>query len=181
MKKIGIYGLQNEYLDWIKSYLSDRFQYVLIDHVFSRYLHCEVGVPQGSILGPLLFLIYFNDLPSSLHHCNVDSYADDTTVSVAGEYFEEIENKLTSNCEKLSKWMKMNKLKLNPDKTHLMTKGTAQKLSNIPRLLKLKMDSVLLNHNESGYEKLLGCNVSKSLKWNHQVQEILAKLVKRLV
>ena len=79
IQKLKIYGLDDEYLAWVHSYLSDRQQAVWIGHVLSDFIKTDVGVPQGSNLGPLFFLIYFNDLPGTLEG-DVDSYADDTTL-----------------------------------------------------------------------------------------------------
>ena len=62
IQKLKIYGLDEDYLEWIESYLTDRFQSVWIDHVYSSYQHCQIGVPQGSNLGPLFFMTFFNDL-----------------------------------------------------------------------------------------------------------------------
>ena len=79
-KKMRIYGLEEDFLCWINSYLSERYQAVWIDNSLSEFLPSEVGVPQGSNPGPLFFLIFFNDLPGTLQD-PVDSYADDTTIS----------------------------------------------------------------------------------------------------
>ena len=82
---------------WVESYLTDRFQAVWIDLAMSDFLGCKVGVPQCSNLGPLFFLIFFNDLPFTLE-CATDAYADDTTLTVAGDSVEEIGIKMTENC-----------------------------------------------------------------------------------
>ena len=76
--------------------MTNRQQAVWIDHVLSEFVSTEVGVPQGSNLGPLFFLIFFNDLPNTLE-CETDSYADDTTISETGRTVDEIGDKLTQN------------------------------------------------------------------------------------
>ena len=101
LQKLRAYGFDEDSLQWVHSYLTDRQQAVWIDHALSDFLPCEVGVPQGSNLGPLLFLIFFNDLPQSLD-CEADAYADDTSLTVSGETVEEIGEKMTRNCDLVS-------------------------------------------------------------------------------
>ena len=84
---------------------------------------CEVGVPQGSILGPLIFLLFINDL-SYLVNSDIQQYADDTTVSESDSNIQVISENLTNSCDKISSWMSQNMLKLNPDKTHILLLGT---------------------------------------------------------
>ena len=151
LQKLKIYGLQKDCLDWLTSYLGGRYQAVWIDHQLSEFLNCDVGVPQGSILGPLLFLLYLNDLPEILES-QADSYADDTTLTATGDSIQEVEEKLTRDGCKVSLWMKSNRLKLNPQKTHLLTIGTQRKLATLPRKLLVQMDGVLLDENSSGCE-----------------------------
>ena len=150
-----------------------------MDHVFSEFLHCEVGVPQGSNLGPLFFIIFFNDLPYNLES-EVDSYADDTTISATGSSVEEIGDKLTADCDKVSNWMRANKLKLNPDKTHILTMGTQQRLNTLPETIEVTMDNVVLEEDPSKCELLLGCQIAANLKWHQQVSRLLSKLRTRL-
>ena len=164
---------------WVQTYLTGRHQAVWIDHVMSDFLSCEVGVPQGSNLGPLLFLIYYNDLPHFLR-CDVEAYADDSTLTVSGATTEEIGRKLTENCEVVSNWMLGNRLKLNADKTHLMTVGTNRRLQLQENKVVVIMDDTELVESRDRFETLLGCQIEPELKWHKQVEELLKKLRKRL-
>ena len=111
------------------SYLENRQQAVWINQCYSDFLEYNVGVPQGSILGPLLFLIYYNDLPYEID-CSLEAYADDSTLSYSGND-SMIGYALSKNCSKVVDWMKKNRLKLNVEKTHVMLLGTNQRLKNI--------------------------------------------------
>ena len=178
--KLRIYGLDEDFLDWIYSYLTCRYQAVWLDHVLSDFLMCEVGVPQGSNLGPLFFLVFFNDLPHLLDNA-VDNYADDTTITATAKTVPEIGNKLTADCKKVSEWMRSNKLKLNPDKTHIMTLGTAERLRILPETIQVTMDNIILEEDLQKSELLLGCQIEANLKWKKQIQSLLEKLRKRIV
>ena len=180
IRKLKIYGIEEAFASWISSYLTNRYQAVWIDHVYSDYLHCGVGVPQGSNLGPLFFIIFFNDLPYHLEG-SADSYADDTTLTATGASIQEISEKLTVDCEAVSDWMKANKLKLNPDKTHILTVGTQQRLNILDDTVTVEMDNVLLTESASKTELLLGCHINANLKWQQQVKFLIVKLRTRLV
>ena len=138
-----------------------------------------MGVPQGSILRPLLFLIFFNDLPKFLS-CQIEVYADDSTLSVSGTTIEEIGNSLTENCAIVSKWMSGNKMKLNANKTHLMTLGTSRRLQGQNVKLSVEMNGQYLQESDSKVETLLGCSIEPSLKWHQQILGLVQKLRKRL-
>ena len=123
-----------------------------MDHTLSEFVQCAVGVLKWSNLGPLffhfsyfpnflIFLIFFNDLPATLDN-GVDSYADDTNIFATAKTVEEIGQKLTEDCEKVSNWMRSNKLKLNPGKTHVMTLGTSQRLRLLEQPVQVRMDGI---------------------------------------
>ena len=179
LKKLKLYRVDDSVLQWLRSYLTERQQTVWIDHVYSDLLMSEVGVPQGSNLGPLLFLSFFNDLPSYLS-CDAEAYADDTTLSCSGISFEEVGNRLSENCNKVSLWMAQNKLKLNTDKTHVLSLGTNRRLKNQLVSLEVTMDGVHLTQTDTKSETLLGCKIQSSLKWHEQIKLVLKKLKSRL-
>ena len=81
IQKLWATSINNDYVSLFESYLSDRTQYVNINGCHSTLRGANLGVPQGSILGPVLFLIYINDLPETLEHSATDIYADDTSIS----------------------------------------------------------------------------------------------------
>ena len=179
LEKLEIYGVDKSFLAWIESYLTGRYQGVWIDHTMSSCLPCDIGVPQGSNLGPLFFIIFANDLPFVLN-CSMDQYADDSTLTATGKTVNEINDKLESNCEVVSNWMEENKLKLNADKTHILTLGTEQRLRLPGNKVNVTMDGFVLQESPEQYETLLGCCIEPNLKWHKQVTELLSKLKKRL-
>ena len=179
LQKMKMYGFQDDLINWISSYLTDRFQSVWIDHVFSSFLHNSIGVPQGSNLGPLFFLIFFNDLPTYITE-KVDCYADDSTMSATASSIEEIGVILSDDCNRLSDWMAGNSFKLNAGKTHLMTVGTKERLKTLQSDLTVAMDGVILKEDPDKCEFLLGVKIQADLKWSEQIDYLAGKLKKRL-
>ena len=181
VEKLKIYGMDNEFVEWETCYMTNRKQAVWIDHLFSDWQDITVGVPQGSILGPLFFIIFANDLPHSLT-CQVDSYADDSTLTVTKATIEELNEDLNVNCELVSQWMYQNQLCLNADKTHLMITGTSQRLRrmDISEKLDIEMDGFKLFESAEKSEYLLGVHIQSDLKWTKQIEELKSRLKNRL-
>ena len=118
--KLNNYGIRGIVLSWLKSYLSNRQQFVSIDNVESSPLNIKCGVPQGSILGPLLFLIYINDIVNSSTVLAFVLFADDTNIVLSHTNLNELIDTLNAELRKVSSWFKCNKLSLNISKTNFM-------------------------------------------------------------
>lgn len=117
LSKLQTYGVRGVVLKLIESYLTDRCQYVSVCGVTSDQIKMKRGVPQGSILGPLLFLIYVNDFCSIPYTPKVIMYADDTNIFFTARSLFELENMVNMYLNQLSEWLTLNKLQLNSDKT----------------------------------------------------------------
>ena len=117
------YGFSRGALQLIHSYLNGRKQRVKVNGSFSTWIETSVGVPQGSVLGPLLFNIYLNDLFMFVTDCKICNYADDTTIYVCDGNHGNVINKLERETLILSEWFQNNHMKLNGDKCHLMIFG----------------------------------------------------------
>ena len=113
------YGIRNTTNLWFKNYLNDREQFVDINGVQSDKKKILCGVPQGSVLGPLLFLIFINDLPNATDFLTL-LFADDTTFQISGVDIDQLYSIANSELEKSSVWFKANKLTLNVKKTKYM-------------------------------------------------------------
>ena len=120
LQKLHHYGIKNKALIWFKSYLTNRTQYTEVGDTLSDVGFINCGVPQGSVLGPLLFLLYINDISESSQLLKFFLFADDTTVFYSDKTNPETENLLNTELNKVSDWLAANKLSLNVDKSNFM-------------------------------------------------------------
>ena len=111
-KKLEYYGIQERQLAWFKSYLANRKQFSKVNGIDSSVEEINVGVPQGSCLGPLLFLIYINDLPRSVQGSRMSMYADDTSICHKSSDIAQLNGAINSDLALVEKWLKGNKLSL---------------------------------------------------------------------
>ena len=118
LKKMEHYGIRGISLEWFKIYLNQIVQYVTYRSTNSKSLKIPCGVPQGSVLGPLLFILYSNDIPNSLKYSKSILFADDTTVYISGEDVTYLTRCLNHDLSQLNDWFRANKLSLNANKTN---------------------------------------------------------------
>ena len=128
-RKLHFLGIKGKELNWFENYLSSRIQVVGVGGASSDPPHITSGVPRGSILGPLLFVIHINDSPLCIKICNVLIYVDDTVLFCAGSNSKVIEDNLNQDLNTLGEQLQVNSLFLNTTKTEAMLFGTHSKLS----------------------------------------------------
>ena len=179
LAKLAKYHTETNTLDWFRSYLTGRTQVVSVSGVLSSPLNLEVGVPQGSILGPLLFSIYMNDLPLLLKNTEVDIYADDTTIWSSGTDCTDIQNTLNISLDKANSWFKLNGMIPNTKKTKHLLIGSVQKLIHSSETtMEIYIDNIKLE--EAAGEKLLGVVIDSNLSWNLHIDYLIKKLNSRI-
>ena len=154
------------------SYMTNRTQQVQIGNALSNKCPVKYGVPEGSILAPLLFILYVNDLPLSISNCNTDMYADDSTIH--WENISDIQTKVQEDLNRIELWCKDNNMFINCSKTKCMTVGTKQKLAFQNEELFLTINSEQLQH--STCKKLLGIKIDSNLNWKNQIDHICSKI-----
>ena len=172
IKKLEHYGIRGTCNNWFRSYLTERKQYVSINGFESEKVNMEYGVPQGSVLGPLLFLIYINDLNTAIKFCTTRLFADDTCLLIKNKSLKQMQKQLNLDLRNLCKWLKANKISLNASKTEMILFRHPNKEVNYN--LKIKIDGKKLQ--SSDYVKYLGIYLDPFLKWNHHVDIIAPKL-----
>ena len=168
LHKLSFYGFSTLCCNFFKSYLTDRSQKVKGFTSFSNELPINIGVPQGSILGPILFLIYINDLPNIFINCKCHLYADDTTIYCRAKTTHEAEKCLQSNLDRVSRWFQENQLVVNVSKSNIMLIGSKASTSNSSIVTSLNGQNLTHVSNI----KLLGLQIDSVLNWKLHIDSI---------
>ena len=170
LNKLKYYGVTGAANLLFQNYLSNRQQYVEYNGATSHKLKISTGVPQGSILGPLLFLIYINDLPSVSNVLQMLMYADDTTLYCNFNSINNV-NRINEELCKVSAWLSANKLALNVAKTKYIMFRTINKRIQYPEM---KLNNIAIERVSKF--KFLGIWLDEYLNWNHHISHISIKL-----
>lgn len=173
LHKLKLYHFSEKTINLFKSYLTNRKQLVKIDNTESQMKTILSGVPQGSILGPLLFIIYINDIAFTCGDSNIDLYADDTTLHESGYNINEIQMKLQITLNKIIKWCDINNMVIHPEKSKCMVIGTVPRVKAVKEF-HLNINGTLIENVT--VQKVLGVYVDNTLTWNVQVDEVCKKL-----
>ena len=172
LNKLDFYGIRGVANDWLRSYLTNRQQFTSIDGHESEKAHMPYGVPQGSVLGPLLFLIYINDLHNAIKYSTVRHFADDTNLLINNKSPKQLQKRLNLDLRNLSKWLKANMISLNSSKSELIIFKHPSKTINYN--FKIKLDGKKLI--PSKFVKYLGVYIDCNLSWAYHIDILATKL-----
>ena len=164
--KLKLYDLDDKCMAWFKDYLSNRSHNVSVNGISSKQADYVGGIPQGSILGPLLFIIYIDNLPNAVSgKTKVSMYADDTALYTISKDVNDLNCTLNTDLEKVFNWLIRNKLSLNVRKTELLVLGSKQ------RLCRINDENINVHINGSKLTRVnkfihLGVIIDENLSWN---------------
>ena len=171
LTKLYHYGFRGVSNEWFCNYLSNRQQFVSYNAARSPNENVKCGVPQGSILGPLLFILYMNDICYTSKLLKTILFADDTTVFYSHTNIHVLTDVINNELKEVSNWFKANKLSLNAKKTNLMYLGTRKQISNMSKVnIDIYLDGCKLNRVNDA--KFLGITIDETLTWKKQVENI---------
>ena len=172
--KLSLYKCQGPDLSLISSYLQSRQQVIDSGKGLSTPAYIKSGVPQGSILGPTLFLIFINDLPLHMEYCDIDLFADDATFHANGKTKSEVEPKLQTDGNNSKSWAKHHKMQIHYDKTSCMTLGSRHRTQNEASKLDITIDGNEIKQVDK--QKLLGVYIDENLLWTTHIDYLCSTI-----
>ena len=165
--KLEHYGFRGIALQWFKSYLTNRKQFTSFNNCTSELENIQCGVPQGSILGPLLFILYVNDITHTSNILDFILFADDTTILFSDKNIVSKINIVNRELVEVSNWFKANKLSINASKTNFMILGTSCMTSKVQNDLNITLNNTDLEKVTS--TKFLGVIIDENLSWKNHI------------
>ena len=184
LEKLSSYGVRGTTKSWFRSYLTNRRQFikinqsdssnVMVNRYRSSFMEIKQGEPQGSVLGPLLFLLYINELPLNIHGANLVMFADDINVLITDRDVGALQNKIDRVTAELETWFNRNDLAINASKREVISFYNRQNSF----LVKPQVNFNKMNLDYITETKFLGIHITETLKWNSHVQTLASKLSK---
>ena len=176
-EKLWAYCVRGVEFPWFKDYLTNRKQRVVLDGVSSEWSEVSMGVPQGSILGPLLFLIFVNDLPDAVEDCSINLYADDITIYSSDKDPTKLGDRVEKDLGRVAVWIDTNGLRMNVAKTQLMVLSRRGR-RDAANSVRVKVGEMDLERKKC--VKYLGVEINEDLSWKKHIEKMhrqcLAKL-----
>ncbi len=172
LPSFGITGIEHQ---WFRNYLTGRSQSVIVSGQLYNPLPVTVGVPQGSILGPMLFLLFLNDLTAVMETYTTNMFADDTEIedTCKPEDHSTLENNINSDLSRLKSYFDTNRLSINVTKCEFMQIGTYQSIAKMPNIM-IHINNEPLK--KVSIAKYLRMYIDENLKWDEQINVVIPKI-----
>ena len=172
LKKLEHYGVRGHALKWFTSYLAGRKQYTTVSNIDSQIQDVSHGVPQGSVLGPLLFLVYINDLNRAITYSYIRHFADDTNILYRNKSLKKINQRINFDLKNIVKWLRANRISLNTNKTEIVLFKSPRKI--ITRKMNFRISGQKIE--AKNYAKYLGLLLDENLSWKKNFDLLRPKL-----